>query len=155
MNHSIYLAFGSNLGSREETIRRAFKLLESEGLKPVSVAPCMLTKPEGFCSENLFLNTAGEFSTMLSPVEALEATQRVERELGRTQKSENGVYHDRTIDIDILFYDDIVVFTPQLVIPHPHLCERRFVLQPLAAIAPDLKHPVNGKTIREILDALQ
>lgn len=155
MVHLVYLAFGSNLGSREETIRRAVKLLDSEGLKPVSVAPCMLTKPEGFCSENLFLNTAGEFSTTLSPQEALAATQRVEKELGRTQKSENEVYHDRTIDIDIIFYDQLVISTPHLVIPHPHLCKRRFVLQPLAAIAPDLKHPINGKTIREILDALQ
>ena len=155
MSHTVYLAFGSNLGNREKTIKRALDFLDTEGLKPVRIAPCIATEPEGFVSGNRFLNTVGEFGTILSPRETLEATQRVERLLGRTRKSHDGIYHDRTIDIDILFYDDIAINTPDLCIPHRAIGERLFVLRPLCAIAPDLRHPVCGKTMAELLEILE
>jgi 2-amino-4-hydroxy-6-hydroxymethyldihydropteridine diphosphokinase len=151
MLHSVYLAFGSNLGNRAENIKRALDLLETEGLKPVSIAAPVDTAPQGFRSENRFLNSAAQFTTALSPEEVLQATQKVERLLGRTQKSANGIYHDRTIDIDILFYDDAVISTPELTVPHPRIAERLFVLQPLASIAPGLRHPVSGITVGEML----
>ncbi len=150
MNHTVFLAFGSNLGNRRENIERALELLRQEGLKPVSVSQPVATAPEGFASANEFLNSAARFTTALSPHEALEVTQRTERILGRTQKSEGGIYHDRTIDIDILFYDDIVLNTPELSIPHPRMAERMFVLSPMNEIAPALRHPANGKTIHEL-----
>ena len=93
--------------------------------------------------------------TPLPPEAFLDATQRVERALGRTVKSENGIYHDRTIDIDMLFYDDIVLNTPRLAIPHPHMCGRAFVLAPLCEIAPAMVHPVNCMTVAQMLAALQ
>ena len=150
MTHAVFLAFGSNLGNRRENITRALELLMQEGLKPVSVSQPITTAPEGFTSANEFLNSAAKFTTSLSPHEVLELTQRIERTIGRTQKSEGGVYHDRTIDIDILFYDDIVLNTPELAIPHPRIAERMFVLRPMNEIAPALRHPANGKTIHEL-----
>lgn len=150
MTHTVFLAFGSNLGNRRENIERALELLNKEGLKPVSVSQPITTAPEGFTSANEFLNSAAKFTTSLSPHEVLEVTQRTERTLGRTQKSEGGVYHDRTIDIDILFYDDIVLNTPELAIPHPRIAERMFVLRPMNDIAPAFRHPANGKTIHEL-----
>ena len=150
MPHTVFLAFGSNLGNRRENIERALELLMREGLKPVSVSQPITTAPEGFVSANEFLNSAAEFTTALLPHEVLEVTQRIERTLGRTRKSKGGVYHDRTIDIDILFYDGIVVDTPELAIPHPRIAERMFVLRPMNEIAPDLRHPANGKTIHEL-----
>lgn len=150
MDHTVFLAFGSNLGNRRENISRALELLGQEGLKPVSVSRPIATAPEGFVSANGFLNSAARFTTALSPHGVLEVTQRVETALGRTRKSEGGVYHDRTIDIDILFYDDIVLSTPKLTIPHPRIAERMFVLRPMNEIAPDLQHPATGKTIHEL-----
>ena len=150
MSHTVFLAFGSNLGNRRENMERALELLMQEGLKPVSVSQPIITAPEGFTSANEFLNSAARFTTALSPHEVLELTQRIERTIGRTQKSEGGVYHDRTIDIDILFYDDIVLNTPELAIPHPRIAERMFVLRPMNEIAPALRHPANGKTIHEL-----
>ncbi len=150
MTHTVFLAFGSNLGNRQENIERALELLRQEGLKPVSVSQPITTAPQGFASENEFLNSAAKFTTTLSAHEVLEVTQRTERILGRTQKSEGGIYHDRLIDIDILFYDTIVIDTPELAIPHPRITERMFVLRPMNEIAPALRHPANGKTIHQL-----
>lgn len=151
--HTVYLALGSNLGDRASNIERALHLLEQEAVKPVCIATPITTAPEGFASANLFLNTAGEFTTALSPLALLQATQRVEQSLGRTTKSLGGVYHDRTIDIDILFYDNLVATLPGLAIPHPRLSSRLFVLRPLCEIAPQLRHPVSGQTIAELCKA--
>lgn len=151
--HTVYLALGSNLGDRAGNIGRALRLLEQEGVRPVCIAAPITTAPEGFASGHLFLNTAGEFLTALAPAPLLLATQRVERSLGRTAKSSGGVYHDRTIDIDILFYDDLVASLPGLEIPHPRLSTRLFVLRPLCEIAPQLRHPVSGQTIAELCKA--
>ena len=137
MSHTVFLAFGSNLGNRKENLSRALELLKHEGLKPVSVSLPVITAPEGFESSN----------------QVLKITQRIERTLGRMQKSHDGIYHDRTMDIDILFYDNETINTPELTIPHPKIAERLFVLRPLCEIAPLFRHPVTGKTIRELLDS--
>lgn len=148
--HKVYLALGTNLGDREKNLQRALGLLECEGLRPVAVAAPVETVPEGFESRNLFLNTAGEFATTLSPGATLLATQRVELAMGRTLKSAGGLYHDRVIDIDILFYDSLVVNSPRLTVPHPLVGRRLFVLRPLMEIAPAMRHPVSGKTVSEL-----
>lgn len=153
MEHTVFLAFGSNLGNKGKNITRALELLEKEGLKPVLVSRPLTTAPEGFDSANDFLNSAAKFTTNHPPLEVLKITQRIERTLGRTRKSRGGIYHDRTIDIDILFYDNLTVSTPELTIPHPHIAARLFVLQPLCEIAPDFRHPVNGKTMKELLES--
>lgn len=118
--------------------------------KVVSLSAFYATAPWGFSSDNAFLNAAMGVETELSPWEVLAATQYIEREMGRTHKSVNGMYSDRVIDIDLLLYGDVVLDTPVLKLPHPLMHERRFVMEPLAEIAPEVVHPVLGKTMREL-----
>jgi len=152
--HTAYLALGSNLGDREATLRQALRLIENR-IGPIQAqSDFFVTQPSGFQSENTFLNAAIAVRTTLQPAGLLLATQQIERRLGRTSKSVGGVYHDRTIDIDILFYDDLVLRSPSLQIPHPRLAARPFVLQPLAQIAPGLVHPLTGQTIAQHLQVL-
>ena len=108
------------------------------------------TEPWGFQSDNTFLNAALQLETSLSPLELLKATQQIEVEMGRTQKS-NGTYHDRIIDIDILLYDDLILQTPELTLPHPLMQDRRFVMEPLLEIAPNVVHPVFKKTVVSLM----
>ena len=128
------MSLGANLGDRKGNIKLAIKQI-SELIGPVVRQAALLeTAPWGFSSANTFINAAVCSQTSLSPREVLKATQDIERALGRTQKSTDGQYHDRPIDIDILLYDDLHVNEPDLVIPHPHMNERQFVLQPLSEI---------------------
>ena len=128
------MSLGANLGDRETNIKLAIKQI-SELIGPVVRQSALLeTAPWGFSSANTFINAAVCSQTSLSPREVLKAIQDIERALGRTQKSTDGQYHDRPIDIDILLYDDLHVNEPDLVIPHPHMNERQFVLQPLSEI---------------------
>ena len=132
--HKVYMSLGANLGDRESNIKLAIQQI-SELIGPVVRQSALLeTAPWGFSSANTFINAAVCSQTSLSPREVLKATQDIERALGRTQKSTDGQYHDRPIDIDILLYDDLHVNEPDLVIPHPHMNERQFVLQPLSEI---------------------
>lgn len=108
------------------------------------------TEPWGFQSAHTFLNAALQLETALSPLELLKATQQIELEMGRTEKS-NGVYHDRIIDIDILLYDDLILQTPELTLPHPLMHERQFVMEPLSEIAPNVIHPVFGKSVISLM----
>ena len=132
--HKVYMSLGANLGDREGNIKLAIQQI-SELIGPVVRQSALLeTAPWGFSSANTFINAAVCSQTSLSPRQVLKATQDIERTLGRTQKSTDGQYHDRPIDIDILLYDDLHVNEPDLVIPHPHMNERQFVLQPLNEI---------------------
>lgn len=141
----LYLSLGTNLGDRYDNIDRAIFLIKQRLENVTMVAPSIETAPVGFESKNNFLNTVVEVETKKSVEEILHITQSIEQEMGRTQKSVDGKYHDRIIDIDILFYDDIEVHTPQLQLPHPHIAQRLFVLEPLAQVNPDLVHPYYGK----------
>lgn len=134
--HTLYLALGSNLGNKESLLRQAIRLLEERLGLVLRVSDFIETQPWGFISQHAFLNACCCVQTMLSPRQCLEVTQQIERELGREHKSENGVYHDRTIDIDMLLYDDLTLNDPDLVLPHPHMQERDFVMIPLRQIMP-------------------
>lgn len=150
-----YIAFGSNLGERDRYIHAAINALNDVGgCVLISQSSLYETKPFGFQSEHPFLNAVACYETTLSPQELLQLTQETERSMGRTHKSVGGVYHDRTIDIDILDYDGVSMQTPNLVLPHPHIAARRFVLEPLCEIAPDLILQNNTVSVREMLGQL-
>lgn len=151
----VYLGLGTNQGDKANNLTRAIDALSLALGRCTDVSAFIETAPWGFESENSFLNCAAAFETELSPLELLNATERIERELGRTQKSAGGIYHDRIIDIDILLYGNLVVESPRLTIPHPLMHKRTFVLEPLAEIAPDTIHPTTGKGIRELLKELR
>lgn len=153
--HKVYLGLGSNLGDKVENIMSAVKQIQIRIGQVVALSPLYETLPEGFDSDNTFVNAACMVQTELLPEEVLECTQVIERELGRRSKSINEIYSDRSIDIDILLYDNLIVELPHLIIPHKHLHERKFAMQPLADIAPDIIHPTMGKTISILNEELQ
>ena len=146
----VYLGLGTNLGDKEQNLRMSIKKIEEGIGNVVSLSAFYATAPWGFSSENSFLNAAVCVETTLLPLQVLEETQRIERELGRTEKSVNGLYADRLIDIDLLLYDDRVMDAEGLILPHPLMTERRFVMEPLSEIAPDVVHPVLHKTMKEL-----
>ncbi len=146
----VYLGLGTNLGDKEQNLRMAVKKIEERIGGVVALSAFYATAPWGFSSENSFLNAAVGVETTLSPLQVLRETQRIEREMGRTEKSANGRYADRLIDIDLLLYDDRVMDAEGLILPHPLMTERRFVMEPLSEIAPDVVHPVLHKTLGEL-----
>lgn len=153
--HDVYLGLGSNLGDRGENLRHAMEEIEKRIGKVVAISAFYVTEPIGFSSDNTFLNAACHAKTKLSPMDILHITQQIEREMGRKSKSYNKVYSDRTIDIDILLYDDNLADTEDLILPHPHMHQRSFVLLPLAEIAAEVIHPVLHKTISELKEESQ
>ena len=136
----LFLSFGSNLGDRAQNIRRAIEMLEQRVGRCVVCSAMVDTAPVDMQSPNRFLNAVAEFSTTLPALEILHITQDIERQLGRTRKSIDGRHFDRTIDIDLLQYDHICCQTTELTLPHPKMGEREFVMQPLAEIAPEVRH---------------
>lgn len=132
--HKLYIGLGSNLGNKEDLLHRALELISQRIGSVVRTSSFLETEPWGFQSENTFLNSVCLVETRLTPLQCLKETQKIERLLGRTKKSKNGVYHDRPIDLDLLLYDDLEINTPELVIPHPHMKERDFVMIPLREI---------------------
>ncbi len=137
MEHTVYLGLGSNQGNRMEKLDQACQKINKLIGPIVRQSAYYDTEPWGFQSENTFLNAVVCCHTTLSPRQLLRATQRIERQLGRSQKTgPGGIYHDRPIDIDILLYDDLHVDEPDLIIPHPRMFIRSFVMEPLREIYP-------------------
>ena len=132
--HMVYLGLGTNLGDKQKNLNDAIRMLGNQVGEVEKVSSVIETEPEGFKSDNMFLNAVVKVRTALSPFEILDITQDVEKSLGRKEKSSNGIYHDRVIDIDILLYDDINISPPRLVIPHPRMAQREFVMTPLTEI---------------------
>ncbi len=150
----VYLGLGTNIGNRRGNLVKAAALLAERVGDILALSGFMETEPWGFESENLFLNAAIKMETPLTPDELLSVTQAIEREMGREKKSD-GTYHDRVIDIDILLYDNRVIEQPGLIVPHPLMHERLFVMAPLAEIAPFERHPLLGQTFMELADSLR
>jgi len=140
----VYLGLGTNLGDKELNLNTAVQRLSIEVGSIVMLSSFIATDSWGYESENEFLNAVVLVDTILSPLGVLEKTQSIERSMGRAANTTIG-YHDRPIDIDILLYDNLILDSPELKIPHPLMTKRDFVLIPLAEIAPGLIDPVTGK----------
>lgn len=151
----LYLSLGSNEGNREALLHQAIDAIDRLIGQVGGIATFIETEPWGFDSPHPFLNTVLSVTTSLSPLEVLESTQSIERQLGRQSKSVGGFYHDRPIDIDLLFYDQLILTGEHLILPHPLLAERLFVLEPLREIAPEFIHPILGRTIAELYTELR
>lgn len=148
MEKKVYLSLGSNIGKREQTLQDAIRLLREAGLRNLRTSSVYETEPVGARRQPWFLNLVLEAETSLFPMQLLARIRKIEQKLGRRRLTEKG---PRTIDIDILLFGSFVIDTAQLVVPHLRLTERRFVLQPMAELAPDLRHPVLRRTMRELL----
>jgi 2-amino-4-hydroxy-6-hydroxymethyldihydropteridine diphosphokinase len=149
MSPVVYIALGSNLGDRPANLKTAVQALQPS-VSILDCSPIYETPPWGYVDQPAFLNRVVKGQTQLSPGELLDLLKRVEADMGRQKTMLNG---PRLIDLDILFYDNLVLDTPQLTIPHPRMGGRGFVLVPLADLAPDLRHPILGATVREMLNA--
>jgi len=149
-----YLALGTNLGNKPVNLLRAIGCIADEIGIFSAISSVYETQPQGYESENDFLNMVVCIETLLSPTEILIITQSIEKRMGRTQKTSHS-YQDRIIDIDIIAYDDLILHTENFQLPHPLFHQRRFVLEPFNEIAPGYVHPVLHKKVRKLLGELE
>lgn len=151
-SHTAYIAFGSNMGRREEYIKKALLMMEETVGSLAKVSSIIETEAYGYTEQEDFLNGVAEVQTRLTPEELLERLQAIEKKLDRVRVIHWG---PRTIDLDIIFYDDCIIHQEQLVIPHGDFRRRDFVLTPMVEIAPGWKDPVTGKTMAKLQEELQ
>jgi len=147
-----FLSLGSNLGDREAHLLKALDRLEAAGIHILSRSSIYETEPQDLPNQPWFLNMVVEVETELFPRLLLARAQAIELGMGRKREVSKG---PRPIDIDILLFGNYVIRTRELQVPHPRMCQRRFVLEPLTELAPELRHPVTGKTVREMLSETQ
>ena len=145
----VFLSLGTNMGNKRSNISTALDLLEKNGIKPVKLSGLYETEPVGMKNQPDFNNLCVKAETLLEPTALLEAVKRIELDMGRIK---GGHWGPRIIDIDILFYSNIIINSPGLIIPHPEIARRKFVLEPLNELAGDFLHPVDGKTVNELLN---
>ena len=152
---TLYLSLGTNLGDRRFNLETALTLIGQRIGTVEDVSDVVETEPWGFDSPNSFLNLTAKVITELKPLDVLKTIKKIEKGMGRTSKTGTEGYQDRIIDIDLLLYDELVMESPELTIPHRLMHKRRFVLEPLAEISPELVHPVIHKTISQLLNEIQ
>ncbi|MDE7442546.1 MAG: 2-amino-4-hydroxy-6-hydroxymethyldihydropteridine diphosphokinase [Muribaculaceae bacterium] len=151
-----YINIGSNMGDRRANIGRAVALISESVGEPSGVSRVVESEPWGYESTNRFLNIGIVVDTDLAPEELLDRLQAVERAISpESHRDANGAYIDRLIDVDLIVYGGAVVDTPRLKVPHPHMAQRRFVLEPLAELLPDWHHPCTGLTVADMMASLQ
>ena len=149
-----YLNIGSNMGDRRDNLYRAVVALAA-GNGGCAVSNIVESEPWGFESDNRFMNLGVSLDSALEPHEMLDRIHDIERRLGSaSHRDEQGGYIDRLVDIDIVAIDDLVIDTPTLQVPHPHLPNRDFFLRPMTQLAPDWRHPVTGLTASQMLEKL-
>lgn len=153
--HIVYLGLGTNLGSKRENLKQATQFIKRKIGKIISQSSLYETIPWGYQSDNLFINMVIKIETEKSPFEILSLTKEIEQCMGRIHKTVNAVYQDRVIDIDILFYDDNIIDSNSLKIPHPLIADRLFVLEPLNEIAADFIHPILHLSINQLKQNIQ
>jgi 2-amino-4-hydroxy-6-hydroxymethyldihydropteridine diphosphokinase len=151
MMKEIFLSLGTNLGDRDQNLAMALRSIGAKIGKVLVTSPVYETEPWGFDTDQNFLNMALEIATTLTPHEVLQQCLSIEASLGRVRQNQTGAYTSRTIDIDVLFYGQQIIQDKQLTLPHPHLHQRRFILEPLCAIAPQFEHPVLKQTIAQLM----
>ena len=149
--HTAHIALGSNLGDKEANLRRALELLDERGVEVVTVSSFICTEPYGVTDQPQFLNAVCQVRTSLEPLALLHTLLGIEQEMGRVRLRHWG---ERNIDLDLLLYEDVVMDTPELKLPHPDMQNRDFVLLPLAEIASEFIHPVLHKSIDELKENL-
>ena len=147
----VFFGLGTNLGNKEENLNDAIKYINERIGSINSLSAFYVTEPWGFISDNSFFNAVCSVNTDKTPMQILDITKQIEREMGRSKKSVDRIYSDRIIDIDILLYDDLIFESDELTIPHPLMTERDFVIIPLVEIAPELIHPVLKKKMKEFI----
>jgi len=150
MHKVVYLSLGSNLGDRDANLRNAIERLRGVG-NPIAISSFYETVPIDVVLQPWFLSCAVKLDTEKMPRQLITAILSLEQDMGRQRKQQKA---PRTIDIDILLFGSSIIEIPSLTIPHPRMHERRFVLEPLAEIAPDARHPIFKRTIRELREAL-
>ena len=151
MLHDVYIALGGNIGDTRAAFKVALESLDKSGVHVRQISDIIATKPYGYTDQPDFLNAALYAQTNLSPQELLKVLKKIETDIGRVPTVRWG---ERLIDLDIIFYDDIILQTENLTIPHNDMHNREFVLQPLLDINPALRHPLLHKTVRELYDKL-
>jgi len=148
----IYLGLGSNLGDREDSLKRARERLGESGITILRQSSLYETEPQDLAHQPWFLNQVVEAETALFPMQLIARVLRIEKELGRRRTVDKG---PRVIDIDVLLYHRFVIVSPQLIVPHPRMQDRRFVMAPMTELAPGLRHPVTRQTMRELLGKIK
>ena len=149
---TVYLGLGTNIGDKKKNITDATIIIGSVMGNLRILSSLYETEPWGYESPNTFLNAVIQIETEIEPQKCLDIAKAIEREMGRVHTKEG--YEDRIIDIDIHFYDDTIYHSGNLTIPHPLIEKRDFVLRPMAEIAPDFRHPISGKTMKNLLHEL-
>ncbi|MBD5637791.1 2-amino-4-hydroxy-6-hydroxymethyldihydropteridine diphosphokinase [Clostridium botulinum] len=150
--HTAYVAFGSNIGEKESYIKRALEKIEKRGMKIIKVSPIYETEPYGVLDQDSFLNGVVKIETNLTPENLIEVLLDIEKQLDRVRERRWG---PRTIDLDIIFYDDLIINKNNLIIPHKDMENREFVLKPLCHIDENFIHPVLKKSVRQLYDRLK
>jgi 2-amino-4-hydroxy-6-hydroxymethyldihydropteridine diphosphokinase len=148
---TVYLSLGSNIGDREAMLQSATAALGDAGVEVVRTSAVYETEPQDLADQRWFLNIVAECRTELFPMQLLGRLKKIEAQLGRKRTVAKG---PRTIDIDIILYGNAIVRAPLLEVPHPRFRERRFVLEPLKELAPDLRDPVTRRTVAELLSSV-